>query len=245
MEILPLLQKLGLTDNESKVYLALLENGKQNISALSKLTGLYRPVIYKLLPALFSHQLVAKQKVGKRVYYLAENPTQLKVLANRIVDDLDGAANELMQTYRNAKQRPVIKNYEGRDGIKHVFEEMMSVCKKGDIIYRYESPKDYVKNKEYYPRLYLKKATGNTESIIEKFVITNEVTHQKRNKRLERYSKFVPRSTDPFDYDITLLVYKNRVVFIDYKREVANVIESTRFAEFQKQLFLLLFKSLA
>ncbi|NTW22589.1 hypothetical protein HGA34_03550 [Candidatus Falkowbacteria bacterium] len=241
MKISALLTRLGLTEDETKVYLALLRTGKLNISELSKVTGLYRPMVYKLLPRLYGMQLVAYQKVGKRTYYVAENPAQLKLLVDKLSDDLEMVSEELFQTYRNGKQRPVIKNFEGKEGIRRVYDEMMSLCKKGDIIYRYESPKNYQKNKEYYPRLYLNKAAGARESIIEKFVITNEKTHMLRHKRLERYSKYVPASFDPFEYDITQLIYKNRVVFIDYKREAANVIESTRYAEFQKRLFKLLF----
>jgi sugar-specific transcriptional regulator TrmB len=238
------LARLGLSTEESKIYLALLRSGKLNISELSKSTGLYRPMVYKLLPQLYGKQLVAQQQVGKRTYYVAENPAQLKLLVGKLSDDLESVAEELFQAYRNGKQRPVIKNFEGKDGIRRVYEEMMSLCKKGDVIYRYESPKNYLKNKDYYPRLYLHKAAGARESIIEKFVITNEKTHQLRHKRLERYSKFVPASFDLFEYDITQLIYHNRVVFIDYKREAANVIESTRYAEFQKRLFRLLFDKL-
>jgi sugar-specific transcriptional regulator TrmB len=244
MEILPLLSRLGLSENEGLIYLALLEEGPANISALAKRTGLYRPQIYALLPGLNNKHLIAQQKIGRRALYLAENPTQLKALVNRVSDDLEAVADDLFQVYRNSKHRPVIRNFEGKEGIKRVYEEMINICKKGDVIYRYESPSNHLKIKEYYPKLYIDKATGPQNSLIEKFVITNEKTHNLRRKRLERYSKFVPTSLDPFEYDITQLIYHNRVVFIDYKREAANVIESKRYAEFQRQLFKLLFDKL-
>jgi sugar-specific transcriptional regulator TrmB len=244
MKILPLLRQLGLSDNESLIYITLLEQGQANVSLLAKRSGLYRPQIYKLLPELDKKHLIAQQKIGRRTLYLAENPIQLKALINRMSDDLEAVADDLFQTYRSSKHRPVIYNFEGKEGIKRVYEEMMSICKKGDVIYRYESPSDFKKIKEYYPKLYLAKATGQVESLIEKFVITNEKTHNARCKRLERYSKFIPANIDPFEYDITLLIYHNRVVFIDYKREAANIIESKRYAEFQRQLFKLLFNTL-
>jgi HTH-type transcriptional regulator, sugar sensing transcriptional regulator len=244
MKISSLLIRLGLSDDEAKIYLALLRLGKMNVTEIAKHTGLYRPMVYKLLPRLDDRQLIAEQKVGKRSYYVAENPAHLQLLVEKLSADLETVSEELFETYHNGKRRPTIKNFEGKEGIRRVFDDMMSLCKKGDVIYRYESPKNYTKNKAYYPRLYLHKAAGAKESIIEKFVITNEKTHKLRSARLERFSKFVPASFDRFEYDITQLIYKNRVVFIDYKREAANVIESTRYAEFQKQLFKLLFKNL-
>jgi sugar-specific transcriptional regulator TrmB len=244
MKILPLLSRLGLNEDEGKIYMSLLEQGPANIMTLAKRTGLYRPRIYKLLPELTSKQLVATQKSGNRVLFVTENPAQLKSFVNRLAEEVDSVSGELFRTYRNAKRRPIINNFEGKEGIRHVFEEMMNLCKKGDVIYRYESPQDYNKIKKYYPRLYLAKAAGAGDSMIDKFVITNEKTQRTRRQRLERYSKCVPKNFDLFEYDITLLVYHNRVVFIDYKREAVNVIESARYAEFQKQLFKLLFKSL-
>lgn len=244
MEITPLLNRLGLNNKESLIYMTLLEQGPANISVLAKRSGLYRPQIYKLLPALDDKHLIAKQKIGQRVVYMAENPAQLKTLADKIVDDIESISDELFLTYRNSKRRPVIYTFEGKEGIKRVYEEMMSLCKKGDVIYRYESPSDHHKNKRYYPKAYIDKATGPRDSLIEKFVITNEKTHKTRRQRLERQSKFIPAKFDLFEYDITQLIYHNRVVFIDYKRETANVIESKRYAEFQRQLFKLLFNNL-
>ena len=74
--------------------------------------------------------------------------------------------------------------------------------------------------------------------------ITNKKTHEARSKQLERYSKYIPHSEDPFEYNITQLIYGDKVAFIDYDTETASIIESSKFAQFQRQTFKLLFSAL-
>lgn len=46
------LQKLGFSDNEAKVYLALLEIGFTTTGAVIKKTGLHRNIVYETLDKL-------------------------------------------------------------------------------------------------------------------------------------------------------------------------------------------------
>lgn len=104
-----------------------------------------------------------------------------------------------------------------------------------------------MRNGKYYPKLYKEMATRYSpagHSLIQKFVITNERTQNLRTPRLERYSKAVPKQFDLFEYDITELIFKDKVAFIDYQTEIASLIESATFANFQRQIFKLLFDRL-
>ena len=76
---------------------------------------------------------------------------------------------------------------------------------------------------------------------IEKFVITNQDAQKRRHNSINRLSKAVDI---PFDDNITQLISGDKVIFIDYDSETAVVIESKRFAHFQKSIFKLLFKKL-
>jgi len=238
-----LLQKLGLSDEESRIYLSLLDLGSANISEIAKGSGLYRPVIYKYLPGLIAKGLVSQSKMGKRAVYSAESPRSLEKQIDNMREEFDQALPSLLSSYKTRCKKPIIRFFRGKKGIAFIYEDMVNTCEKGDVIYRYESPKDYKKNKKYYPALYFAKA-GCKHSEIEKFVITNEKTQEIRSQQLERYSKPIPASYDPFDYNITQLVYGNKVAFIDYDNETASIIEGASFAQFQIKLFKLLFNKL-
>ncbi len=243
MDIHHLLARIGLTDSEGSLYLALLRLHRSTIAELSRDTGIYRPTIYRTLPHLIARHLVSKIRVGRRTMYMAENPDTLQALVDGTRSELDAALPDLHRAYEGSQKRPLIRFIEGKDGIRHIYDDMVRASKKGDSTYRYESPRDYHLLKRYYPESYWKRAAG-PEGEIEKYVITNEDTHSRRNKRLNRHSKAIPASYDAFDYNITQLIYKDKVAFIDFDTETATVIENKRFAEFQLKIFKMLYEKL-
>jgi hypothetical protein len=54
----------------------------------------------------------------------------------------------------------------------------------------------------------------------------------------------MPEDIGPFDYNITQIIYGNRVAFIDYNSETAMIIESKSIADFQTRIFKSLYKGL-
>lgn len=234
--------KLGLPIQSALIYQSLVKNGPTTIAGIAKTTGLYRPVVYRYLPSLLEKSLVSQTKLGKRTMFAAESPAALNNMIQDLQNELTQTLPSLVQQYEKSAHQPVIRYFQGRQGIAYVFDLMLRSAKKDEIIYRYESPADYAKNKKYYPPLYRELAMG--QSKIQKFVITNEKTQTQRRPKLERYSKAVPVKDGGFEYDITQIIYGDKVAFIDYKTETASLIENRVFADFQRQVFKLLFNRL-
>ncbi len=238
-----ILEKLGLPAPLSKIYLSLLDLGHATLGTLSKQSGIYRPTLYRNLPLLIEKGLVSKSQKGKRTVYIAEDPSRLILAVDDLNKEFQVLLPELQSRHKRHSKKPLIRFFEGKKGIELVYEDLVTTMKKSGTIYRYESPKDYKKNSNYYPQIYWKHAAGSI-SDIEKYVITNEKTHNKRSPRLGRLSVPIPASYDEFDYDVTEIIYKDKVAFVDYESETASIIENERFAEFQKKLFMLMFKKL-
>lgn len=242
MHIKELLKTLGLQTQESTIYLAILEKGTASIADITKSTKLHRPTVYKILPILIQKNLVSTSIQGKRTFYTAETPHRLKTLAENVSSELDKVLPELIGMYDNRNPRPKIKFYEGEKVVTWVYEDVLATCKKGDVFYRYESPRDYVKNDRHLPPAYFERICHKKE--IQKFVITNEKTAKTKPKVIERISHFVPTKYDVFEYDITQIIYNNKVAFIDFNSNTAWIIENPMFAKFQRQIFKLLFEKL-
>lgn len=234
-----IIRKLGLSPVAESIYLSLLEHGACSIMELSRFTGEYRPAIYTNLPKLIDIGLVAKTFKGKRLVYYALSPAALSPLIKRQSEELNGLLPELMDVYNKKDKKPKISFFLGKEGIATAYEKLISKTEKGGVIYRYESPRDYKKNKAYYPSLYWERAGSHGD--IDKMVITNNDTLGKRHASINRLSKAVEHK---FDYNITQLIGKDSVVFIDYDSEIAIMIENDRFAGFQKILFKLFFNKL-
>jgi len=234
-----LLKQLGFSSIAENIYLTLVRKGACSIAELAQSNGKFRPAIYRALPELLSTNLVSKATKGKRVVYKAESPVVISALIKKQAKNVEEVLPGLIKSFQQKDQKPKISFYEGKEGIATVYEQLISSTKRGGAIWRYESAKDYKKNKRYYPSLYWKRAGATGD--IDKYVITNLKTHEKRHKNLNRFSKAV---NDRFEENITELISCDRVVFVDYDTETAIVIENERFAEFQKTIFRMFFEKI-
>lgn len=236
-----ILNKIGLNNKEAGIYTVLIEHGPLLISQISKHAGLHRPAIYKNMPRLISKGLVAISRKGKQSFYVAESPEKLKNLVGELNNELEDILPELNASYFSKEKKPLIKFLDGRGAITFVLNDLIHSVKKGGIFYRYSSAKDSIKNSKYLPRDY---RSIRDQKQLQRFVIANENTMMGKKPRLERAVKFIPKNYGLFDYDITELIYADKVAFLDYSSETALIIENPVIAEFQKKLFRLLYDKL-
>lgn len=128
LEYFEKLTSLGLQDNEARVYLALLELGRGNVTEVSKAAGLNRTSGYDILERLGLLGLVNRSTLGKKkLIYAAEPPSAIKqfledkknLYEKRLtkVDDLIFNLNSLTK----GADKPIIKFFEGRKGIKNIY----------------------------------------------------------------------------------------------------------------------------
>ncbi len=134
-----LLKKIGLDENEAKIYLALLALGPATVSDITKKARLTRTFGYKILEKLGWLGLVSHASgEGKVIKYVAEHPRSLwqhlKNQSNsseRRLAEMTDALPDLVALYKNA-DKPIIRFQEGIAGIKSIFEESLETT--SDII---------------------------------------------------------------------------------------------------------------
>jgi len=72
------LLQLGFTENEAKVYLALLETGLSTITKLISKTNLHKQIIYDNLQRLTAKGLVSYVIQSNHKYFNAVSPEKIK-----------------------------------------------------------------------------------------------------------------------------------------------------------------------
>lgn len=241
MGINTLLQQIGLTKHQVEIYLALLDVKYYSISDIAKNTQIHRPIIYKELPVLIKYGLVLEIEQGKRVVYSAESPLKLQEIVNQISGDIKNAVPELQKKYEQRGNHPIIKFYEGKEGVSFVFLDLVNSLKKGDVFYRYTSNIDSARVNKYLPKEYRK---IRDKKQLERFVIGTKKHLSQKKKRLERAEKYMPEKYGKFDYQIVELIYGNKVAYIDYETESTMVIESKKISSFQRKIFKALYDKL-
>jgi len=130
-DISPILQSLGLLDSEIKTYLTSLENGPGTVLEIAKETKLSRQATYVAIESLTKRGLMSSLLRGKKRLYAAEPPAKLLAYAKRHdaemherVRDLESMLPEL--ELRIGGERPVVRVFEGKEGLHAIIEDMRS-----------------------------------------------------------------------------------------------------------------------
>lgn len=129
IDISPILESLGLQKSEVKTYLAALKLGPSTVIALAKSVKLSRQATYLAINSLTERGVMSSVQRGKKHYYAAEPPEKLVAYARRFemqmkekIADLERQAPLL--ELQMGGERPTVRVFEGKTGLKEVFEEV-------------------------------------------------------------------------------------------------------------------------
>lgn len=143
------LEDLGLTHNEVKVYLALINNGSLSAGKITSKCGVHRRNVYDALDRLIEKGIVGYIKVNDVKEYSVSNPKELLRILKRQERDVNAILPKLEEGFNRTKSKKETVFYRGKDGIKHIFEDQLEVGK--DILILGGSDKVYDLLKYYLP----------------------------------------------------------------------------------------------
>lgn len=236
-----ILEKIGLSNHESGVYLSLVESGPETVAGIARNAGINRPAVYKTLPTLIEKGLVSKGPRAHQQKYVAEDPDKLGMVLENTKAALEDYIPELKSIFHTLEKKPHVKYLEGPRGIRSVFDDLVASLKRGDVFYRYSSTSNLERAEKYMAKNYRE---IRDKKQLERFVITSERQAKSKKPRMEREIRTIPKEYDLFEYDITLLIYGNKIAYVDYNSETALIVENKIIADFQRMLFKLLYKKL-
>ncbi|MBW2990479.1 hypothetical protein KY348_02110 [Candidatus Woesearchaeota archaeon] len=137
-----LLEQAGLTKNEVKTYLALLEIGLTTTSAIIKKTGINTSKVYESLERLLKKGLVSYSIIKNKKHWQAENPERIKEFLEeekKKIEQKEKAIEKIIPELLLKKQlkedTAQYKVYEGIKGIKTARENVLNVLKKRETFY--------------------------------------------------------------------------------------------------------------
>jgi HTH-type transcriptional regulator, sugar sensing transcriptional regulator len=119
------LEQLGLTQVEAKVYLALLENGNQQAGAITKLSGIHRRTVYDAISRLIEKGLISYIKSGKIRLYQATHPERLLELVKEQERGLSGHMAHLEALFDAQPSRHETVFFRGKKGLKALFDDQL------------------------------------------------------------------------------------------------------------------------
>lgn len=130
--MLETIRKLGLNENEIKIYFALLELGPSLVSKIAQKAGINRTSCYDILERLVKYNLITYASgQGSKKEYSAMPPYNLisflerkQKEKNKQLEKLKTKLPELKMLYKEIN-KPSIKFFEGTKGVKAIYQETL------------------------------------------------------------------------------------------------------------------------
>lgn len=149
MNIENLLQNIGLTKQESRVYVALLQMEEAKTGQLCKQTNIASSNIYAILESLIKKGLVNYKIQNNIKIFMAANPETLNQLFEKKQQELEKEKNLLPNLINNLKKFKIVKEpysnykyFEGIIGIKSMWHELNETME-DEIVYYTGKPESY------------------------------------------------------------------------------------------------------
>src|SRR3989338_147494 len=221
------LKNLGLSENEAKVYSAILELGPAAVLEISAKAGVNRPTTYVQIESLKKMGLVSTQMRGKKQLFIAESPEQLESLIERQKNELDQKKEELEKIlpeltniFNLSDSKPHVRFFEGREGLLKMHSELLKT--KTDEVVSFLAMDAFSNTFPDYPKtLSLKRVQKGIKS---RMIYTNkgEPKIVRRDDKLLKEARYISPDKFPFKSDIA--VFGDKISISALEGKVVGVL---------------------
>jgi sugar-specific transcriptional regulator TrmB len=120
-----ILEKLGLSPNEAKIYLSLLEYGERGVASISAEAGIHRRNVYDSLKRLLDKGLVQQFLDTKENRYAPVDPSKLSEIIAEQFQQLQEVMPVLAKQFTRSKPQQQAFILKGIEGMKIVWNMML------------------------------------------------------------------------------------------------------------------------
>jgi sugar-specific transcriptional regulator TrmB len=124
-QTLEILNDIGLSENEARVYLACLGLGATTAINIARVTEIKRPTVYTVIESLKAKGLMSIEVLGFKKKFVAEGPEKLEEVLELKKSRFRKLLPELQAIQSAQDDGGFIKYFEGMEGIKSIYESMI------------------------------------------------------------------------------------------------------------------------
>jgi len=230
-----ILTSAGFTQEQSRIYLYLLEHGLANAKVISSKTSLGRPLTYKVLGQLISLGVVEKRDdLSKISLFFPIHPQKVKDLAlskmndaQIAFDNLSRVFNSMSSSYNLLLGKPNVQFFDGIDGVKRVYEDILDIGKDIKVI---SSPID--ENRTEILHLIREQIERQVANNIRTKAITPLKGQKIATPITEDEKYLITRKQLPADklnIPAQIIIYGEKVAITNFKENIITVIIESKY----------------
>jgi len=233
MEIEKILAKLGFSQNEIKVYLALNDHGSTKAGKIAKIAKIDRSSCYHSLTSLLEKGLVSYVLIGEVKWFQASGPKRLLDYIKEQEEDVKSILPELDARHKIAKIEGQVRLFKGIKGIKTIFLDMIRTGKDN---YVFGSEGQFA---ERMPEFAVQFDRMKREKGIKTYMILREERVKGKNfykpDLKTNITKLIP---DAYESSAVTNIYGNKIAIVIWTDEPEGiVIENAAAAKAYKSYF--------
>jgi sugar-specific transcriptional regulator TrmB len=239
-----LLIDLGLSDNEARIYLASLVLGPSTILKIARAAETKRTTVYSVVESLKQKGLMNIEVKGWKNLFTAENPEKLYSMIENKREKLKKNLPEFSALYNLKGEESNIKYYEGLEGIKSVYKNLLKDIKVNED-YLVISNRDVWLNldKKFFMDFIKQRSKLNINN---KLLLQDSKTAREFKKFEKNYNekiKILPKETT---LTTSLVIIPKRVVIHQLTPPImAMVIENKSIIKMHRELFYIIWNKVA
>ena len=225
--------EVGLTKNEAKIYLSLIDLGPSLAGVISRKTGVHRRSVYDAIERLIEKGLIGYITNNNRKYFQAVNPRKLLDLIKEKEELINKILPDLEKKYNFIKEKQETLFFRGKQGIKSIFEDQINEAKE---ILIFGASKGVSEVLKYYLPIYNKRRINKKIKIKIIYDIKSKGMHSKIPLSEIRYL--------PYKSYATTNIYANKVAIILWQENpLAILINDKKIAQSYREYFNLMWKT--
>ncbi len=226
--------RLGFSDKESRVYLAVLHIGETRVSEIATAARLNRITTYDTCKRLVKKgygSFVEREGIKS---FSVLSPDRLFQYVVMNVEEFRKQLKHLLFLGKHTGVKPKVSFYEGLSGLRHVYEDFTST--KNCQVVSVSSVKDLYEatGRDFLHRTYRNRKKNNITVRSLSPDTPESVEEHNFDERASRKMKFFPHQKYRIPNEI--IVYANKVALMSFSNKIAVIVEDKEIAESMRTL---------
>lgn len=218
------LKDYGLSDKESKIYLALLQAGTSSVNRIANKARIQRTTTYDVLKSLKEKGLVSFVVKDKKTFFEATHPSSLLSNLREKEREIRKILPQLIEIKGSAIEKPKVTLYEGKAGLISILEDILKTQKN---YLCYASNESLLKILKYYFPHFIERRIKlglRAKLILDEKPIAKKLTDYRIIRK---------------KFNTSTWIYENKVAILSLleSEPIGMIIENKEIAETQKIVF--------
>jgi len=229
-------EELGLSHAEAKIYVMLLEKGTSKTGKIIDLTKLQSSTVYHVLGSLLEKGVISYILKGKIKYYQAASPKSFLLFLEEKKRKFNEILPLLKEKEKRGEEKQTAKVYQGINGLKTAFNDIILSLNPGDTYYFFQLPKTSLfeeKVRLFFRSFHLKRSEKGINikglAVKESRELVDDIFKNLEHTDIRYLDEFTPTG---------IVIYQNKVITLDWDNiPTAFVIESNAVAKSYSMFF--------